>query len=197
MLGRIKSLIDKILVKTKYNAIKKTCFIGNNVIIFKETQIINNTGNKNNLSIGNNSVINGNIILYSIGDKIIIGSNTYIGINTRIWSMGKIQIGDNVLIAHNVNVFDNNSHSIDINIRKNELNYILTKGYPKKNLFNVSIGNIKVNNGVWIGMNSIILKGVEIGENAIVAAGSVVTKNVQPNTMVAGNPARVIKKINI
>ncbi len=48
----------------------------------------------------------------------------------------------------------------------------------------------------WIGMNSIILKGVTIGKGSVVAAGSVVTEDVKPYTMVAGNPAKYIKKIN-
>jgi acetyltransferase-like isoleucine patch superfamily enzyme len=196
MLDRIRSLIIKKKIKVKFNKIKKICDIDDSVIIFKETEISNGTGNKNNISIGKNSVVNGNLILYSIGDKIKIGSNTYVGLNTRIWAMGKIEIGDNVLIAHNVNILDNNSHSIDIDVRKKELNYILTKGYPKDNIFNVKIKDIKINDGAWIGMNSVILKGVEIGENAIVAAGSVVTKDVPPNIIVAGNPAKVIKILN-
>ena len=54
---------------------------------------------------------------------------------------------------------------------------------------------IKICDNAWIGMNAIILKGVEIGEGAIVGAGSVVTKNVEPWTMVAGNPARVVKRL--
>ena len=52
---------------------------------------------------------------------------------------------------------------------------------------------VRIANNVWIGMNAVILKGVTIGENSVVAAGSVVTKNVEPNTVVAGNPAQVVK----
>src|SRR5207247_9840370 len=53
---------------------------------------------------------------------------------------------------------------------------------------------VKIADNVWIGMNAVILKGVTIGENSVVAAGSVVTKNVEPNTVVAGNPAVVVKR---
>jgi acetyltransferase-like isoleucine patch superfamily enzyme len=56
---------------------------------------------------------------------------------------------------------------------------------------------VKINDRVWIGFNSIILKGVTIGEGGIVGAGSVVTKDVPPYTIVAGNPARVIREIPI
>ena len=56
-------------------------------------------------------------------------------------------------------------------------------------------GNIIFENNVWIGFNSIVLKGVAIGEGAIVGAGSIVTKDVEPHTIVAGNPAKFIKRI--
>ena len=55
---------------------------------------------------------------------------------------------------------------------------------------------MKIGNNVWIGMNAIVLKGVTIGENSIIAAGAVVTKDVPPNTVVAGNPARFAKRLS-
>jgi len=57
-------------------------------------------------------------------------------------------------------------------------------------------GDIHIHKGVWIGSGAIILGGVTIGENAVIGAGSVVTKNVEKDTMVAGNPAKFIKKID-
>jgi acetyltransferase-like isoleucine patch superfamily enzyme len=56
---------------------------------------------------------------------------------------------------------------------------------------------VKIADNVWIGMNAVILKGVTIGENSVVAAGSVVTKTVEPNTVVAGNPAVVVKQFQL
>ena len=55
---------------------------------------------------------------------------------------------------------------------------------------------VKIGDNVWIGMNAVILKGVTIGENSVVAAGSVVTKSVPPNAVVAGNPAVAVKSFN-
>jgi acetyltransferase-like isoleucine patch superfamily enzyme len=52
---------------------------------------------------------------------------------------------------------------------------------------------VKIGDNVWIGMNAVILKGVTIGDNSVVAAGAVVTKSIAPNTIVAGNPAVVVK----
>ena len=65
----------------------------------------------------------------------------------------------------------------------------------KKNWDNVDISPTIICDDAWIGVNVIILKGVEIGAGAIVAAGAVVTKNVPPMTLVAGNPANVIKEL--
>ena len=65
----------------------------------------------------------------------------------------------------------------------------------KKTWDDVVIRPTIIEEDVWIGVNAIILKGIIIGKGAIVAAGAVVTKNVPPNTIVAGNPAKVIKEL--
>ena len=64
-----------------------------------------------------------------------------------------------------------------------------------KDWSNVKSKPIKICDKVWIGFNAIVLKGVTIGNGAIIGAGAVVTKNVEPNCIIAGNPAVVIKKI--
>ncbi len=86
-----------------------------------------------------------------------------------ISSKVKIEIGDSTIIGHQVLMLDTDFHGID--------------GHPEKQ------GPIKIGKHVWIAARAIILKGVTIGDNAIVAAGSVVTKNVAENAIVAGNPA--------
>jgi len=199
-------IIKKILrmVLSKYNNVyqkiliykfSKNSNIDKTTTVFKETKIINGTGKKNNIKIGRNSCIRGTLITYPVGGKIEIGDNCYVGDMTRIWSMENVTIGNDVLIAHNVNIHDNNSHSIYYKIRKNELPYILTKGHPRENIFSVDMLPINICDGAWIGFNSTILKGVTIGEGAVIAAGSVVTKDVPPYTVVAGNPAKIVKKI--
>lgn len=192
---KILSLQNKFQNRMLIKKFSRAAIFGENVSLFKETQIINGTKDVNNIIIGNNCCIRGTLIAYPIGGKIKLGNNCYIGDMSRIWSMENVEIGDDVLIAHNVNIHDNNSHSVNYEVRKNELSYILTKGHPTTNIFNIGIASIKINKGAWIGFNSSILKGVTIGEGAIVAAGSVVTKDVPPYTMVAGAPAKVIKKI--
>jgi hypothetical protein len=86
---------------------------------------------------------------------------------------------------------DHNSHATDWTSRKND---VVAWGQGKKDWSGVTIKPVKISDRVWIGLNAIILKGVTIGEGAIVGAGSVVTKDVPPYTIVAGNPARIIRE---
>lgn len=105
--------------------------------------------------------------------EIIIGDNTNIGDRTEIHAGNKVEIGSNCNISWDVCIMD--------------------RDYHKLNGIEEIIKPIKIGDNVWIGCNSLILKGVTIGNGAIIAAGSVVTKNVESNTIVGGNPARVIK----
>jgi galactoside O-acetyltransferase len=87
---------------------------------------------------------------------------------------------------------DHNSHALDWRLRVDD-----TKGWlvGRKDWTHVKIQPVKICDHAWIGFNSILLKGVTVGEGAIVAAGSVVTKDVPPFTIVGGNPARVIRNL--
>ena len=115
-------------------------------------------------------------------DNIEIGNNVYIGGETVISSIGntKVIIKDKVLIGPRVMIINQN-HDYQSEDRWN-------KFYSK--------GDIVIEEGAWIGANAIILSGVRIGKYAVVGAGSVVTKDVPDYTVVAGNPAKVIKKID-
>jgi acetyltransferase-like isoleucine patch superfamily enzyme len=143
------------------------------------------------LEIGEGSIVEGDLILERDRAAISIGRNTFIG-NSLIASAAKVEIGDDVLISWGCNIVDHGSHAIGWEYRKEDV-----KGwyYGKKDWTNVPVKPVRIGNKSWIGMNVIILKGVEIGEGAVVGAGSVVTRNVQPWTVVAGNPAKLIREI--
>jgi acetyltransferase-like isoleucine patch superfamily enzyme len=138
------------------------------------------------------SVVEANIYLEREGAIISIGKNTFVG-GSSIMAATQITIGDDVLIAWGCTIVDHNSHSVFWTERKDDVsNYY----HNMKDWKFVDMKPIHICNKVWIGFNSIILKGVTIGENSIVAAGSVVTKDVPAFTIVGGNPARFIKEIN-
>lgn len=152
------------------------------------------------LEIGNNSIIGGTFIFESGEGKITIGDHSYIG-NSVFISRSSIIISNNVTIAWGCTFYDHDSHSIDYLHRRKDIDEELQDLWAKKNFIenkdwnNVKSKPIYVCDDAWIGMNCIILKGVTIGEGAIVGAGSVVTRDVPPWTLVAGNPARIIKEI--
>ena len=152
---------------------------------------------KSAIQIGENSHIRAHLQTFGHGGKIIIGDYCYIGDSTRIWSADSIEIGHRVLIAHCVNIFDNNTHPVSPNKRHKNFIDIVNSGFPS------DIGEIKLDENpvvicddVWIGCNAIILPGVTIGVGGIVGAGSVVTKDVPPYTIVGGNPARILRELS-
>lgn len=113
------------------------------------------------------------------GYNIEIGENFYSNHNLVILDCAKVTFGDNVFIAPNCS-FYTAEHPIDFETRNNGLEYAKP---------------IKVGNNVWIGGSTTVLLGITIGDNVIIGAGSVITKNIPPNTVAVGNPCRVIKEV--
>ena len=159
----------------------------NGIVTFKEETIIYNLtiilSDKlrfGELKCGKNCTFENNAILAPRNGKIIIGNNVFIGTNVLIQSFDNvsIEIGEDTKIAKDTNIFASN-HNIDN----------LDTRYKEE----VGIG-IRIGKNVWIGSRVIILDGVNIGEFSIIGAGSVVTKDVPPYTIWAGNPAVIIKR---
>ena len=146
------------------------------------------------ISIGAGTHVNAALEVQRNGGSISVGKRCYLGDNTRIWAAQSIEIGDDVMVAHNSNVFDNNTHPTDVDERMLDKSAILTSG-GRGDFPTLGSSPVKICDKAWIGCNCCIMKGVTIGEGAIVGAGSVVTKDVPAYTVVAGNPARVVKKL--
>lgn len=155
---------------------------------------------KKYLIVGYDSIIGGKFIFESAKGVIRIGNHTYIGNSTFI-SRSSIIIRNNVTIAWGCTIYDHDSHSLDFKLRQKDIDDELLSIRAGKNFIAnkdwscVNTKPIIIEDNAWIGMNCIILKGVTIGEGAIVGAGSVVTKDVPAWTLVAGNPAKIIKQI--
>ena len=152
------------------------------------------------LTIAKDCIIGGSFVFESSEGKVTIGEHTYIGGSTFI-SRSSITIGSNVTIDWGCTIYDHDSHSLNYMERRKDIsdelddirngrNFIAHKNWDVVNSKPITICD-----DAWIGMNCIILKGVTIGEGAIVGAGSVVTKDVPAWTVVAGNPAKVVKTL--
>lgn len=192
----LKIIFNKILKEIfKFLNIKKLdyYYIGKKSKIYSCAKIYNMLELPEKIEIGSYTHIKGELLIFKHGGSINIGDYCYVGENTRIWSGISIKIGNRVLISHNCNIFDNDTHPIDPIKRHEQFKHIITKGHPKD--INLNDEPVIIEDDVLIGANSTILKGVRIGRGAIIGAGSVVTKSIPPYVLAAGNPAKVIKKL--
>lgn len=165
--------------------------IGYKSKVYKTADIINDSIDRKNISIGDYCHVCGSMMVCRNSGCITLGDYVFIGEGTRIYSSKNIKIGNRVQIAHNCNIYDNNVHSLNPKERHKEYMSNIEYGWIK--LFDLKESDVLIGDDVWIGANSIILKGVNIGKCSIVAAGSVVTKNVPEYALVAGNPACIKK----
>jgi acetyltransferase-like isoleucine patch superfamily enzyme len=148
-------------------------------------------------------------LVKTIWKKYDIGSNFHAGIGVRLWAKNKLKIGNYFYIGHRstiqtdciignyvmfgnnvaiVGKYDHNFQEVGKPIRLASQIRNITYNWKGKNLI-TTIGD-----DVWIGYGSIIMSGVTIGNGCIVAAGSIVTKDLEPYFIYAGVPAKIIRK---
>jgi acetyltransferase-like isoleucine patch superfamily enzyme len=188
-LRKIANKIDKDSIDKDSNLY----IFNENVIIHPSSKISQNriTLKKNcSVTVDESSQIDGSIFFDNENAKVLIGKRSFV--SAMVVSAKSIEIGDDVMIAWGTTIVDHNSHSISFSNRSEDVANWLQ---GKKDWSHVKISPVRICDKVWIGFNAIILKGVTIGEGAVVGAGSVVTKDVPPWTIVAGNPARIIREI--
>jgi len=112
------------------------------------------------------------------GGNTRVGHHVFVNQNCTFYDLGGLDIGDDVMIGPNVSLITS-GHPVE----------------PSQRRAGVTASPIVIENNVWIAAGVTIIGGVTIGENAVIAAGSVVTRDVPPNTLAGGNPARVIRSI--
>lgn len=176
LLGKWYDATDQELVKQRLNA-KDLCFELNQI-------------KPSNLE-KRNSIINkllgyqpDNLELLSpftcdYGNNIVLGKNVFINSNCYFMDGAKITVGDNVFIGPSCGFYTAN-HPLDYQTRNQGIEQALP---------------ILIGNNVWLGGNVIVLPGVEIGDVCVIGAGSVVTKDIEANSIATGVPCKVIKKI--
>lgn len=176
LLGKWYDATDQELVKQRLNA-KDLCFELNQI-------------KPSNLE-KRNSIINkllgyqpDNLELLSpftcdYGNNIVLGKNVFINSNCYFMDGAKITVGDNVFIGPSCGFYTAN-HPLDYQTRNQGIEQALP---------------ILIGNNVWLGGNVIVLPGVKIGDGCVIGAGSVVTKDIEANSIATGVPCKVIKKI--
>lgn len=154
------------------------------------------------LTIGNNVTVKSSFLSNLVGlysrtiivtrahdAEIVIGDNVGIS-GATIYARSKIEIGKNTCIGGNAKILDNDFHPIDAKTRNRLMN-----DPNGGNSALVPAKPIKIGQDCFIGCNSIILKGTILGDGCVVGAGAVVSGKFEDNCVIAGNPARVIKKL--
>ena len=160
---------------------------------FTSNAKIYNHSNKNEaIVLANGVLIDGILEVYNKG-FLFIDEYTFIG-NSRIFCTSHIAIGKGCWIADHVFIMDSDLHPLSAKRRFNDAKNFSEGIFPDV-YTNIPNAPTKIGDSVWIGVNCTILKGVTIGEGSVVGAGSVVTKDVPPWTIVAGNPAKIIREI--
>jgi len=135
-------------------------------------------------------------VSFSIGVKghCKIGDYTLLN-GALVMAEESIEIGSYCLISWNVGIADSDFHPLEPALRRIDAMAISPYSNPRPERPEISTRPVKIGDNVWIGMNAVILKGVTIGDNSVVAAGSVVSKSIPANVVVAGNPAVIVKEL--
>lgn len=199
-LNKLIMLIRGFFLRVFFKKVKGLLFIGKRVkiksykkITFNGTAIIDDNSFINamssngivigkNFTLGRNSVIECTGVIRNIGDGVVIGNNVGISANAFIGARAKITIGDDTIIGPGVSLHSENHIFDNMNVP------IRLQGEKRK--------GITIGKNCWIGARVTILDGVTIGDGCVIAAGSVVTKNIEDNSIVGGVPARLIKRRN-
>lgn len=179
-------------VRKLWSTFESRSFLGNGVKLGLNSRMVN-LSSPGNVMIGDRTVIRG-IIRNESGGRIRIGADVYLGDCSIISCLSLVEIGEYSLIAHGVQIFDNDTHPMDAMQR--QLHFDSIRGMTPASIFNIATRPVIIGKHVWVGMNSMIMKGVTIGNETVIAAGSVVTHDLPANVIASGNPAKAIKSLN-
>jgi acetyltransferase-like isoleucine patch superfamily enzyme len=183
---------DATLLATVWRQFEEGAKVGRNVRLGLGARMIN-LGQPSQAVLEGDCVVRGCIRLEPTG-RVHIARFAYVGDGVIISAQNEISIGESTLIAHGVMVFDNNSHPLNPHARDIQFRRMI--GVKDRHTpIVVDSAPVTIGRGCWIGMQSMVMKGVSIGDDTIVAAGSVVVSDLPAGTIAAGNPARVVRNL--
>lgn len=190
--GIVKKAV-RVLVR-KISPMPLNATLGFNVKLPRSFNIENHS-NQSAIVIGNNNIFSENLDIRCYQKGVVqIGDYNWTSLRTQIVCANSVSIGDYCMFGRDVYISDTNEHPVDPTQRLLSTKEFW-KGVPPDRYTMVDNSPVKIGNNVWIGERAIILKGVSIGNHSVVAAGSVVTKDVPANSLVAGNPAKFIRML--
>lgn len=151
------------------------------------------------VTLGAGSMVGGTFVFESDEGSVEIGARSYVGGGTQMISRTAITVGEDVMIAWGCCLYDHNGHSLDWHQRVDDMATQMRAHHAGQSLTaakdwsTVATAPIRICDKAWVGFGATILKGVVVGEGAIVAAQAVVTRDVPPWCIVAGNPAVIVR----
>ena len=170
---------------------RAACDAAADVRLLPESSIVNPQGRRSAVRIGAGTHLYGRLLLFPQSGEIMIGAHCFIGPGAQIWSARQVTIGDRVFVSHGVNIHDSNAHPMSARLR--HIQFVHSTSPEVVQAFAaIRMAPVVIEDDAWVGFNATVLKGVTIGRGAVVGAASVVTSDVPPWTVVAGNPARII-----
>ena len=145
------------------------------------------------MTVGSGCLIQGQLVGERDESRLEVGNNVVVGGGSVIDCALSVRIEDDAMVSYECIIADSDNHSIYPELRKADVGNWMN---GRRHDWSASeMAPVVIKRGAWIGARAIILKGVTVGEGAVVGMGSVVTHDVPPRCVVAGNPARVIREI--
>lgn len=192
MMSLVRQIIEiPLFLKAKYKKrqFKKYAICGKNLKIYATANCV--ADHPGNIRIDDDCELLCTLVALGEG-RISIGRNTTIRFDSKIGAIRSVTIGANVIISNNVHIYDNNNHPVDPQKRL-AMSQSHSFSGPLWSWTESASAPVTIEDNVWIGERATILKGVTIGEGSVIACDSVVTKSMPAYSVVAGNPAKVVK----
>ena len=159
----------------------------------KLSGLIERRASRARMTVGSGCLIQGQLVAERDESRLDIGNNVVVGGGSVIDCALSVRVEDDVMISYECIIADSDNHSIYPELRTEDVRNWMNG--CRHDWSHSAMAPVLIKRGAWIGARSIILKGVTIGEGAVIGMGSVVTHDVPPRCVAAGNPARVIREI--
>jgi acetyltransferase-like isoleucine patch superfamily enzyme len=193
VLKLIYKIIRRVISRYKTYKFSKKIIIGKRILFGRSSKIkLQDNSQKGDIVIADDVMMLGELISQN-GGKIFLSEKVNIRGESIIGAVNSISIGEGTIISNNVTIMDNNNHPVSPSDRK----CMVESGWSLDGWLwkHSDSGPIVIGKNVWIGQFARINKNVTIGDNSIIGADAVVTKDVPADSIAAGNPSRVLKRI--